>query len=93
MLGVHCSPPPIAFKKVDPLAGRPGIFNFRCVCPVGDGTSVANDGSISMNAAEKLFIKSEALICESLPDWTRSLKSIGIFVIIASGIAPIVTDC
>jgi hypothetical protein len=25
----HCRPPLNAFKKVDPLAGRPGIFNFR----------------------------------------------------------------
>jgi hypothetical protein len=92
-LVVHCKLPLIALKTFDPLAGRPGIFNRRCVCPVGDGTSETNVGSISINAAEKLFIKSEALICKSLPDWTRSLKSIGIFVIMASGIAPIVTDC
>jgi len=64
---VHWRPPLIALKTVDPLAGMPGIFNLRCVCPLGDATSETKLGSISINAAEKLFIKSLALIWASLP--------------------------
>lgn len=66
-LAVHCKDPLIALKMVEPLAGRPGNFNLRCVCPLGDATSETKLGSISINAAEKLFIKSLALIWASLP--------------------------